>query len=105
VVGMITFGHGGHWAVWQMGFVAIMMIVVLGLLVWATYALMESVSRGSDHGREHHSRRTLYQRLALGEIDGDEYRRRCDLLAQENRTSMGGRRRSSAGFQRSPEAD
>jgi uncharacterized membrane protein len=103
---MMMFGHGGHWAIWQVGFMAIVMIVVLGLLVWAAYALIGSANRGSNHeGHDDHPRPTLYQRLAAGEIDGDEYRRRCDVMADENRTSVEGRRQSSARSLRSPEGD
>lgn len=106
VVGMMMFGHGGHWAIWQMGFTAIMMIVVVGLLVWVAYALIGSANRGSNHERpDDHPRRTLYQRLAAGEIDGDEYRRSCDVMADENRTSVESRRQSSARSLWSPEGD
>jgi uncharacterized membrane protein len=106
VVGMMMFGHGGHSAVWQVGFMAIVMIVVLGLLVWAAYALIGSANRASNHERhEDHPRRTLYQRLAAGEIDGDEYRRRCDVMADENRTTVESRRRSSASSLQSSEGD
>jgi uncharacterized membrane protein len=103
---MMMFGHGGHWGIWQVGFMGIVMIAVLGLLLWATYVLVGYANRGSNRqDREDHPRRSLYQRLGDGEIDEDEYRRLCDLLADENRTSAGGRRQGSGGFPRSPEED
>jgi uncharacterized membrane protein len=88
----MMFGHGGHWAIWQLGFMGIVMIAVLGLLVLAAYVLMRNANRGSNHEeREDHPRRTLCQRLADGEIDGDEYKRLCDLMADQDRASVGGR--------------
>jgi uncharacterized membrane protein len=91
-MGMMMFGHGNHWAVWQVAVMGIVMIAVLGLLVWAAYALIRNVNRGSN-SEEHrdHARRTLDQRLANGEIDEQEYKRLCDLIAGENRVSVGDR--------------
>ena len=77
---------------WQVGFTGVVMIAVLGLLVWAAYALIASANRGSNPEEcGDDVRRTLYQRLANGEIDGDEYVRFCNLIADQNRVSVGGR--------------
>ena len=91
-MGMMMFGHENHWAVWQVAFMGIVMIAALGLLVWAAYALTRNANRGSKRDeRREHARRTLDQRLANGEIDEQEYKRLCDLIAGENRVSVGDR--------------
>jgi uncharacterized membrane protein len=89
-VGMMMFGHGGHWAVWQVGAMGIVMIAVLGLLVWAAYTLIRNANQGSNREeRRDDPRRTLDERLANGEIDEEEYKRLCSLIAGENRVPVG----------------
>jgi len=58
------------------------MLVFWGLLIWAIYALVTNSTRRpprDDDGGE--ARRILAERLARGEIDGEEYRRLRDLIA------------------------
>jgi len=87
---MMMFGYGGHWAGWQVAFMVIVMIAVLGLLVWAAYALIRNANRGSNpEQRRDHARMTLDERLANGEIDEGEYKHLCGLIAGENRVSVG----------------
>jgi uncharacterized membrane protein len=79
---MMMFGHGGHWAAWQVGFMGIVMIVVLGLLAWAAFALIRIAHRAPNSVEPvGQARQTLDRRLANGEIDAEEYRRLCDLIA------------------------
>jgi len=85
-------GYGSHWAVWQVAVMGIVMIGVLGLLVLAAYALIRNANRGSNREeRGDNARRTLDQRLANGEIDEEEYKRLCGLIAGENRATVGDR--------------
>jgi len=86
----MMFWYGDHWAAWQVAFMGVVMIAVIGLLVLAFYTLIKSSNRAPDHEeRGDDARRTLDQRLAKGEIDPDEYRRLCDLIAGKERTSVG----------------
>jgi putative membrane protein len=87
--------HDGGWAWWQAGGMWLAMIVVLALLVWAGYALISGLARGTHgpDGSERQSgdaRRILDERLAHGDIDAEEYRRLREVLD-------GGTGRSPAG--------
>jgi len=78
----MMFWYGGHWAFWQVGLMWVGMLVFWGLLIWAIYALVTNSTRRpprDDDGGE--ARRILAERLARGEIDGEEYRRLRDLIA------------------------
>ena len=94
----MMFGYGSNWAFWEVALMWVGMIAFWSLLIWAVYSLIASASRKPDH--EHHvhddnqARRILDQRLAKGEIDSEEYRRVCDLIAHDDRTPvMAGDRR------------
>ena len=67
------------------------MIVFLGVLVWAGYALIANAARkpggAEGHGRD--PRRILDERLARGEIDTTEYQRLRDLIAPGGRGPAG----------------
>jgi uncharacterized membrane protein len=91
----MMFGYGGAgsgWPVWAVALMWIGMLAFLGVLIWAGYILMTSVSRESRKQRrsdqETHERRNradahevLDERLARGEIDGAEYQRLRSLIA------------------------
>jgi uncharacterized membrane protein len=86
----MMFGYGNHWAAWQVAFMGIVMIAVIGLLVWAFYTLMSNSNRTPDpEEKDDDARRTLDQRVAKGEIDPHEYMHLCDLIARKERTSVG----------------
>ena len=69
---------------------------VLGLLIWAIYALVTSATRRTGPGpqdgeqRGDDARRILDERLARGEIDTEEYRRLRDALASGQDRSITG---------------
>jgi putative membrane protein len=92
---VMMFWYGGGWAWWQAGLMWAGMIVFWGLLIWAIYALVTSLTRRTGPGpREGESggddaRRILDERLARGEIDTDEYRRLRDALASGGRSTAG----------------
>ena len=87
---MMMFWYGSHWAFWQVALMWVVMIAFWGLIIWAVWALVTSVTRRPDHDqRGDDARRILDERLARGEIDADEYRRLRDLLAGEERTQVG----------------
>ncbi|HXZ69523.1 MAG TPA: SHOCT domain-containing protein [Streptosporangiaceae bacterium] len=87
--------YGDGWAWWQAGLMWVVMIAFWGLLIWAIYALVTSVTRrpgpGPRDGEQRaDARRILDERLARGEIDTDEYRRLRDVLASgEGRSPAG----------------
>ena len=68
--------HGsGSW--WGWVFMTVVMAVFWGLIIWGVVTLR----RGSADTTEGRSPETLLaERLALGEIDEDEYRRRVEVL-------------------------
>jgi putative membrane protein len=93
---VMMFWYGGGWAWWQAGLMWVAVIVFLGLLIWAIYALATGATRrpGSRARGEgppgDDARRILDERLARGEIDTDEYRRLRDALASgEGRSPAG----------------
>jgi putative membrane protein len=75
----------GAWTVMMLGSVAFW-----GLLIWAVVALV----RGADAGSERRAdpEQILAERLAAGEIDEDEYRRRLDALRGAAHAGRGGSR-------------
>jgi putative membrane protein len=84
----MMFWYGGHWVFWQASLMWLGMILFWGLLIWAVYALVTSLSRknpGRDDTNE--ARQILDQRLVRGEIDEAEYRRLRDLLGTRDSES------------------
>ena len=83
----MMFWYGGHWAFWQVGLMWVGMLLFWALLIWAVYALVTNGTRSrrprDEDGGE--ARRILAERLARGEIDGEEYRRLRDLIASGDR--------------------
>lgn len=79
----MMFWYGGGWAWWQAGLMWAGMIAFWGLLLWAVYAVITSVTRRPGTGPGHGSkdaRQILDERLARGEIDPEEYQRLRDLI-------------------------
>lgn len=92
----MMFWNGGGWAFWQVGLMWVVMIAFWGLVIWAIYALVTSVTRksgqerrGGEHGAGD-ARRILDERLARGEIDTDEYQRLRDAMAAGDDRSAAG---------------
>jgi uncharacterized membrane protein len=84
VVMMFGYGGGGSWPVWEVALMWVGMIAVLGLLIWAGYALVAGSSRrrGGEPGEVTGSpRQILGERLARGEIDVAEYQRLLRMIA------------------------
>ncbi len=76
----MMFWYGGHWAFWEVIVMWVGMVAFWGLIVWAIYALIASVTRRPPEERGDEPHRILDQRLASGEIDVDEYQRLRDAL-------------------------
>ena len=74
-----SFGHmdGFGWAMMGMG--CLVMLVIVGLVVWAVIQTTSSSSR-RDNDPTASAKRILADRFARGEIDDEEYRRRSDEL-------------------------
>jgi putative membrane protein len=84
---MMRYGYGdggGHWGMWILMIVA--MIVFWGALAWIIVTLVrQRGSPATPHapptaGHTSDGLRILNERLARGEIDGDEYKRLRDLI-------------------------
>lgn len=73
---MMLWGGQWGWEAWLA--MSLMMLVFLSVVVWAFL----SATRDSTNHRAH-SEDILADRLARGEIDEDEYRRRRDLIRTE----------------------
>jgi putative membrane protein len=88
---MMMFWNGGGWAWWQASLMWGGMIVFWGLLIWAVYALITSLTRkpGPGHG-EGGARGILDRRLARGEISPEEYQRLRDLMDPGTRHAPSG---------------
>ncbi len=63
----------GHW-LWMAG----AWIVAIAMIVWAVTALFPDQPRRDPH-------QILDERFARGEVDVEEYRRRCDELSPHTR--------------------
>ena len=81
------YGGGSHWGLWILMIVA--MVVFWAALAWIIVTLVRhrgtqpvpgAVTTGSAAGSNVEALRILNERLARGEIDGDEYTRRRTLI-------------------------
>ena len=75
------FGHmdGFGWGMMGMGW--LLMLVVVGLIVWAVVQATSRSPRRDDDPTAS-AQRILAERFARGEIDDEEYRRRSDELGR-----------------------
>lgn len=87
---VMMFWYGGHWAWWQGGLMWLGMIVLWGLLIWGAYALITNLTRKPGAPDSDDALRILDQRLARGEIDGDEYQRLRDLITSNDHHTPAG---------------
>lgn len=86
---MWYWGAGVHWWGWLLGVAT--MVVFWGLVVWAIWAVVTSVTRRPEHAqRPGEAKGILDERLARGEIDPEQYRRLRDLMAEDEVGSVGG---------------
>jgi putative membrane protein len=75
---------GGHWGLWILMIVA--MLAFWGALAWVIVTLVRQRGTHSDRGSmppietSSNSLQILDERLARGEIEEDEYKRRRDLI-------------------------
>ena len=82
----MMFGYGGAWAV----LMVVGMLVLLGLLIWAVYAVVggesrQGFGRGDSKSSSPTAREVLDERLARGEINTDEYRHLVDTISAGDR--------------------
>jgi len=82
------YGNGNHWGLWILIIVA--MVIFWGALAWIIVTLVRH--RGTPHASmppapgsgssppSSDALRILHERLARGDIDGDEYTRRRSLI-------------------------
>jgi putative membrane protein len=87
----MMFWYGGHWAFWQAGLMWLGMILFWGLLIWAVYALVTSLtSKNSERHKMSAAHQILDRRLARGEIDEAEYRRLRDVIDSRDSNAPAG---------------
>jgi putative membrane protein len=94
VVMMFGHGYGGGWPVWEIAFMWIVMIAILGLLAGGIYALAGGSRRRHNElgeGAEDPAQ-ILDERLARGEIDADEYAQLREALASSSTQRRAGAR-------------
>jgi uncharacterized membrane protein len=83
----MMFGYGVHGAWWIP--MSLGTFVFLGLTIWVIYVFTGLPSRMNRSGPCNREARTaLDQRLALGEIDEEEFARLRDLIFQADTTSV-----------------
>jgi uncharacterized membrane protein len=77
----MMFGYGGNWPFWEAGLMWLGVIAILGLFLWAIYALVTSQTRQQDsEPAGDAAARILDERLAGGEIDAAEYQHLKDVM-------------------------
>jgi putative membrane protein len=82
----MMFWYGSHLAFWQSSVMWVAMLAFWALVGWAIYAMIRLATRESSAGPpagpppEATPRRILEERLARGEVDIDEFRRRREAL-------------------------
>ena len=67
------------WSGWNWALMTIGMIAFWGLVIWAISGAVRSPSRSQPDGSDS-AEQILARRLASGEIEGDEYQHRLDVL-------------------------
>ena len=81
--------YGTGWSWWAASLMWLGMIAFWAVVIWAVYALITSGSSRDDGGQGDPARRILDERLARGEIDSDEYRRRLDAMTANSHVDAG----------------
>ncbi len=67
------------WSGWNWALMMIGMVAFWGLVTWAIVAVVRSPNRSQRSGSDS-AEQILAGRLAAGEIEGDEYQHRLDVL-------------------------
>ena len=67
------------WTGWNWALMLIGMIAFWGVVAWAIVAFVRSPSQSVSDGTDS-AEQILARRLASGEIEGDEYQHRLDVL-------------------------
>jgi uncharacterized membrane protein len=78
---MFGYGHAGGGPGWGAAITLLGVIVVVGLLSWAAYAVARTRSRRHGPGGDTADPGSILdERLARGEIDADEYTRLREVM-------------------------
>ena len=75
-------GWNDSWSGWNWALMMTGMVVFWGLVAWAIVALVRSPNR-SQRVTNNSAEEILAGRLAAGEIEGDEYQQRLDVLRSD----------------------
>ena len=88
----MMFWYGSHLVFWQAALIWVAMLALLGVVIWAVYAMVTSSTRrpGGEH-QGPDARRILDERLARGEIDAAEYQRLRDLITTDHQQELADR--------------
>jgi uncharacterized membrane protein len=90
---VMMLGYGGGWPAWELALMWVGMIAFVGVLVWAVCALVVNATRKPGRDRDTQPGSALGildERLALGEIDIEEYKRLQDLIGSGRSDSPSG---------------
>ena len=78
----------GGWSWWTWAAMTIGMLTFWALVAWAFVSMIVSPERDRSHPEVYRTpEQVLEDRLATGEIDSDEYRRRLDALRSNKLTT------------------
>ena len=92
-------GGGVQWWGWLL--MSVGMVVFWGLVVWALWYFVTSLTRSSHPTqRPREAKHILDERLARGEIDAEEYRRLRDLMRSDEVRADNGQTSVGTGRQR-----
>lgn len=72
------YGDGVGWVGWVL--MSLLMVAVWGAFIFGAVALLSGRRWMPPETGERDPRRLLDERLARGDIDGEDYERRCSLL-------------------------
>jgi len=75
-------GGGGHWWWWVIGLVVLVLLVVAIVALFTRRPTGTAAPQVAPETQRSSAEQVLADRLARGEIDPDEYRRRRDALRQ-----------------------
>ena len=75
-------GGGGHWWWWVIGLVVLVLLVAAIVALFTRRPAGSAPPRVAPDAQASSAEQVLADRLARGEIDPDEYRRRRDVLRE-----------------------
>jgi putative membrane protein len=85
---MWYWGSGAHWWGWLIGVAA--MVAFWGLILWAVWYVVTTVSGRPEPPRPDEAKRILDERLARGEITTEEYAQLREVIRSDGTRATAG---------------